>query len=100
MLRFYPIKRPRVANIYAMRPDAKQKIADAGLTQAELAEQTEIARETISKALHGHRKIRGAYAWRIAQVLAERTGVPRNEMFNSLFERASDSSSSPPPPNE
>lgn len=85
---FYPPTRPQVANVYAMRPDAKQKIEDAGLTQAELAEQTEIARETINRALHGHLKLRGAYAWRIAHVLADRTGIPREQMFHSLFERA------------
>lgn len=89
-----------MANIYAMRPDAKQKIADAGLTQVELAERTGISRGMINKALHGHYRLRGAYAWRIAQALAEHTGVPRDEMFHRLFERASDTSPSSSPPDE
>ena len=65
-----------MANVYATRPDAKQKIADAGLTQVELAERTGISRVMINKALHGHYRLRGAYAWRIAQAVADHTGVP------------------------
>jgi transcriptional regulator with XRE-family HTH domain len=87
-----------MANIYVMRPDAKQTIADAGLTQVELAERTRISRVMINKALHGHYRLRGAYAWRIAQALADHTGVPRDEMFNRLFQKASDTGPSSPPP--
>lgn len=77
-----------MANVYATRPEAKQLIADSGLTQAELAERTGIARETINKALQGKLNLRGAYAWRIANMLADHTGVPREQVFNNLFERA------------
>lgn len=85
-----------MANVYAMHPEAKQLIADSGLTQAELAERTKIARETINKALHGKLNLRGAYAWRIAQALADHTGVPRDEMFNRLFQRAEGANHSSP----
>lgn len=89
-----------MANVYATRPDAKQMIADAGLTQVELAERTGISRVMINKALHGHYRLRGAYAWRIAQALADHTGVPRDEMFNRLFERAGDTTPSSLPSDE
>ena len=81
------ITRLCVANLYILRPDAKQIIEDAGLTQIELAERAGIARESVRNAIHRGMRLRGATAWRIAQALAEYSGIPREQAFAALLER-------------